>query len=89
MIWSHRLTCEVCAYVLDDDSDSNLHALRTHANILHKALQSSGCEECRSISADVNEDELAFQKVSFATLQKMKEHIKALHTLTKVTISDH
>ena len=83
------MTCEVCAYVLDDNSDNNLHALRTHTNILHKASQSCGCEECRSISADVHEDKLAFQKVSFATLQKMKEHIKALHDLTNIPISDH
>ena len=59
--------------------DKYLHALRTHIKILHKALQWSDCNDCKSISSDVDEDMLTDQKISVMTLKKIKEHIKVLH----------
>ncbi|MFY9794992.1 MAG: hypothetical protein WAK17_24265 [Candidatus Nitrosopolaris sp.] len=62
--------------------------MRTHIKILHKALQWNDCEDCKTISVDVDEDILAYQRVSMDTLKKLKEHIKVLHDFERSPLSD-
>jgi hypothetical protein len=69
-------------YIFNDISADGkyLHAMMTHISILHKQVQwkSVGCERCKEISADINDDKLTGQ-ISMSTLKKIKEHIKLLH----------
>ena len=75
----NALICEFCQYVFNDISadGKSLHAMVTQISILHKQVQwkSAGCERCKEISADINDDKLTRQ-ISTSTLKK---HIKLLH----------